>query len=109
MTPLFRATALVISTLWLGSVVAGSISDDTQISLSTAITVFGAAFGAWAFLLGYVIFVVRKEFSELRHFVREESERRRESDDRAHQDRLHLEQRLTQIETYWRHVSNNHG
>ena len=108
MTPLLRATALVIATLWLGGVVADNITDDTKVNLSTAITVFGAAFGAWAFLLGYVIFVVRKEFSELRRFVREESDRRRESDDRAHQDRLHLEQRLTQIETYWRHV-NNHG
>ena len=109
MTPLLRATALTIASLWLGGVVADSISNDTDISLGTAITVFAAAFGAWAFLLGYVMFVVRREFSELKDFVRDDAERRRHSDDRAHQDRLQLEQRLTQIETYWRHVANNHG
>jgi hypothetical protein len=107
MTLLIRATALFVATLVIGSVLAETIHDQTEIGLGTAITVFGLAFGAWAVVLGWVMFVIRREFSELREHVREESDRRRQADDRAHQDRLHLEQRLTQIETYWRQV--NHG
>jgi hypothetical protein len=109
MTLLIRATALFVATLMIGSVLADKIDDATEVSLGTAITVFGLAFGAWAVVLGWVMFVIRREFGELRGFVREESERRRESDERAHQDRLQLERRLTEIESYWRHVVNNHG
>ena len=106
MTLLIRATALFVATLVVGTVIAETIHDQTEIGLGTAITVFGLAFGAWAVVLGWVMLVVRREFSELRGFVREESERRRQADDRAHQDRLSLEQRLTQIETYWRHANH---
>jgi hypothetical protein len=106
MSLLFRALALFVVTVWIGSVAAEHITDDTEIGLGTAITVFGFAFGAWAVVLGYVMFIMRREFSELRGFVREESERRRVSDDRAHQDRIHLERRLTEIETYWRSQHN---
>ena len=104
-----RAGALFVVTILLGSVVAEHIDDQTDVSLGTAITVFGLAFGAWAVVLGWVMFVIRREFGELREHVREESDRRRAADDRAHQDRLHLERRLTEIETYWRASSNNHN
>ena len=104
-----RAVALFVATLLIGSVTAQHIDDTTEISLGTAITVFGLAFGAWAVILGYVMVIIRKEFGELREFVREESERRRMADDRAHQDRLHLERRLTEIETFWRAQNNHNG
>ena len=108
MALLARAVALFVVTLFLSSVTAQHIDDATAVNLGTAITVFGLAFGAWAVVLGWVMFVIRREFAELRDFVREESERRRQSDDRAHQDRLHLERRLTEIETFWR-ARNNHN
>jgi len=93
---------LFVVTLLIGSVAAEQITDETAIGLGTAITVFGLAFGAWAVVLGWVMMVVRREFADLREFVRTEADRRREADDRAHQDRLQLERRLTEIETYWR-------
>jgi hypothetical protein len=106
MSLFIRAIVLFIATILLGSVTADQITDDTEIGLGTAITVFAAAFGAWAVVLGWVMLVVRREFAELREFVREESDRRRLSDERAHQDRIHLERRLTEIETYWRSQHN---
>jgi hypothetical protein len=102
MPPLAQAIATFLSAVLAGTVVADTISDASEISLGTAITVFGVAFGAWAVVLGWVMFVVRREFAELRQFVRQESERQRVADDRAHQDRLIIERRLTEIEVIWK-------
>ena len=109
MALLMRAIALFVVTMFLSSVTAQHIDDGTAVSLGTAITVFGLAFGAWAVVLGWVMFVIRREFSDLRGFVREEADRRRQSDEMARQDRLHLERRLTEIETYWRTRQENHN
>jgi hypothetical protein len=109
MALLVRAAALFVATMLISSVTAQHINDATAVSLGTAITVFGLAFGAWAVVLGWVMFVIRREFSELRAHVHEESDRRRAADDRAHQDRLHLERRLTEIETFWRARNHNEG
>jgi hypothetical protein len=109
MALLVRAVALFVATMMFGTVAADRITDSTEVSLGTAITVFGLAFGAWAVVLGYVMVIIRKEFGELRDFVREESDRRRAADERAHQDRLHLERRLTEIETFWRARNHNEG
>ncbi len=107
MALLVRAAVLFAALMVFATVTAQHIDDETSIHIGTAITVFGLAFGAWAVVLGWVMFVVRREFGELREHVREESERRRQADDRAHQDRLHLERRLTEIETFWR-ARNGH-
>ena len=102
MTPLAQAISLMLVSLLTGTVVADTISDVTEISLGTAITVFGAAFGLWAVVLGWVMFVVRREFGDLREFVREQAQQQRAADDRAHQDRITIERRLTEIEASWR-------
>ena len=101
--PAFIALLLLLG----ATLVAEPIHEATSVELGTAITVFGLAFGAWAVVLGYVMVIIRREFHELREFVREEASHRRNADDRAHHDRLQLERRLTEIETYWR--SQNHG
>jgi type VI protein secretion system component VasK len=99
---------LLGAVLWVSAVLAEVITEQTSVSLGTGLSVLGVSFGAWAFVLGWVMFVVRREFGELRKFVEEESKRRRDADERAHQDRLQLERRLTEIETYWR-SQNHHG
>jgi hypothetical protein len=48
------------------------------------------------------MFVVRREFGDLREFVREQAQQQRAADDRAHQDRITIERRLTEIEASWR-------
>jgi hypothetical protein len=106
-SPILKAFLMFGSVFWFSVGATDVISENTAVSLGTGMTVLGVSFGAWAFILGWVLTVVRREFSELREFVREESDRRRAADERAHQDRLQLERRLTEIETYWR--SQNHG
>jgi len=105
--PILKTFLLFGSVFWFSVGAAEVITDQTSVSLGTGMTVLGVSFGAWAFVLGWVLTVVRREFAELREFVREESDRRRAADERAHDDRLKLERRLTEIETYWR--SQNHG
>jgi cell shape-determining protein MreC len=105
--PMLKSFLLFGSVFWVSVVLAEVITDQTSVSLGTGLSILGVSFGAWAFILGWVLMVVRREFAELREFVQEESERRRNADDRAHQDRLQLERRLTEIETYWR--SQNHN
>jgi hypothetical protein len=95
------------SMMMLGASIAGAeINEATHVELGTALTVFGLAFGAWAVVLGYVMAVVRKELGELRVFVREEAERRRTADERAHEDRLKIERRITEVEAVNRYRYN---
>ena len=105
--PFARAFLLFGAVFWFSVGAAEVITEETSISLGTGMTVLGVSFGAWAFVLGWVLTVVRREFAELREFVREESDRRRAADERAHHDRLQLERRLTEIETYWRSQHNS--
>ena len=105
--PTIKAFLLCGAVLWVSVVAADVITDETAVSLGTGLAILGVAFGAWAFVLGWVLMIVRREFADLRGFVQEESERRRNADERAHHDRLQLERRLTEIETYWR--SQNHN
>jgi uncharacterized protein (UPF0254 family) len=104
---ILKALVLFGSVLWVSAVLAEVITEQTSVSLGTGLTVVGVSFGAWAVILGWIMFVVRSEFAELKEFVRKDSERRQASDERAHHDRLQLERRLTEIETYWR--SQNHN
>jgi hypothetical protein len=93
-----RAVLITALMLFGASIVADSINDRTDIELGTAVTVFGIAFGAWSVLLGWVMLVVRREFQELKDSVREEAQHRRNSDDRAHQDRIVIERRISEME-----------
>jgi len=105
MSSFIKAAALAGAIVAGSSVIAQHIDAETNVSLGTGMTVFGLAFGAWAAVLGWIMFVLRREFSELRFTVREEMERRRQADERAHQDRLQIERRLTEIEANWRNHS----
>jgi len=109
MRPLAKGVVLALLIIVGATSIAQRIDNETSVSLGTGMTVFGLSFAAWAALLGWVIFVLRREFAELRLSVREETERRRQADERAHQDRLQIERRLTEIEANWRnHASPPH-
>ena len=94
-----RAVGAGIVTTVLGVAAADSvITNNTTIGLGTALTVFGAAFGAWAVLLGWVMLVLNRKFDELREMFQDAAELQRERDEKAHSDRIHIERRITEVE-----------
>lgn len=102
-----RNLALVAITgaAFAGAVVADTtITSDTQIGIGTALAVFGAAFGAWAMVLGYVMVIMRREFADLREIVKEQAIAQLQRDAKAHEDRIHIERRLTDLEAQLRRI-----
>lgn len=108
MSALFRSACLAALLLAASAYGVEVIDDHTAITMPTALSIFGAAFGAWAVLLGWVLAVLRREFSELKSYVMSEASRRVESELRAHQDRVQIERRLAEIEVAMRIRHENH-
>lgn len=87
--------------------------DADHIPISTALALLGAAFGAWAFVLGWVLWIVRKEVHELKTLVEVSAERQVKREDAAHADRVELEGRMSTLEAEFRarrwssHVDND--
>lgn len=75
------------------------ITGESAISITTALTVAGAAFGGWAVVIGYVLAMVRKDVTDLRLVVREYADDSKDREEKAHGDRLHIERRITELES----------
>ena len=63
-----------------------------HIDLSTAVAIFGLAFGAWAFVVAWGVGVIKKEVVELKELARSTQEK--------HEQHVNqTERRLTMLET----------
>jgi hypothetical protein len=71
---------------------------------------FAVAFGAWAVLLGCVAIVFNMKFDGLREMIVDMAARQVARDEAAHNERVHLEHRLTDLEGAFRACAYyNHG
>lgn len=71
-----------------------------EISLGTGIAVFGAAFGCWAWVVGWGVSVMRKEMGELKSTLMNVST----------SQNVHIQQterRLTMLETEFQYIKSS--